>query len=339
METHTTGVGAGAGSDVNVGVDVSQAELVIAIAGTPGTWSTPNDASGHATLVARLAPLHPRRIVLEATGGYERLVTAALAAAALPAIVVNARQVRDYARATGQLAKTDALDAHVLARFAAQVQPAVRPLPDAAQDELDAAVLRRRQLVEMLTAERLRRAQATGRPRYALRKGIEKHIRFLERELAETDTTLAALIEASPVWRVKDDLLQSVPGIGPAIAHTLLAELPELGTLSRQAIAKLVGIAPLNADSGRWRGQRRIWGGRAAARTALYMAALVASRYNPTIRAFYQRLLARGKPKKLALIACARKLLTILNQLLRTGERWATRAMPEAIAPSGAAHA
>jgi transposase len=265
METHTTGVGAGAGSDVNVGVDVSQAELVIAIAGTPGTWSTPNDASGHATLVARLAPLHPRRIVLEATGGYERLVTAALAAAALPAIVVNARQVRDYARATGQLAKTDALDAHVLARFAAQVQPAVR--------------------------------------------------------------------------RVKDDLLQSVPGIGPAIAHTLLAELPELGTLSRQAIAKLVGIAPLNADSGRWRGQRRIWGGRAAARTALYMAALVASRYNPTIRAFYQRLLARGKPKKLALIACARKLLTILNQLLRTGERWATRAMPEAIAPSGAAHA
>jgi transposase len=158
-----------------------------------------------------------------------------------------------------------------------------------------------------------------------MRKGIEKHIRFLERELAETDTTLAALIEASPVWRVKDDLLQSVPGIGPAIAHTLLAELPELGTLSRQAIAKLVGIAPLNADSGRWRGHRRIWGGRAAARTALYMAALVASRYNPTIRAFYQRLLARGKPKKLALIACARKLLAILNQLLRTGQRWTSR--------------
>jgi len=322
MDTQAAAAAAGETGDVNVGVDVSQATLVIAVAGTPGTWTVANDAAGHATLIARLAPLAPTRIVLEATGGYERLVTAALAAAALPAIVVNARQVRDYARATGQLAKTDALDAHVLAQFAAQLRPPVRALADAAQEELDAAVLRRRQLVDMLIAERLRRAQATGRARYAMRKGIERHIRFLERELAETDTTLARLIEASPIWRVKDDLLQSVPGIGPATAHTLLAELPELGTLSRHQIAKLVGVAPLNADSGRWRGQRRIWGGRAAARTALYMAALVASRFNPTIRAFYHRLLTRGKPKKLALIACARKLLTILNQLLRTGHRW-----------------
>ncbi len=309
-------------ADVNVGVDISQAELVVAVHGIAGTWTVPNEAEGFRVLIDRLRQLGPTRIVLEATGGYERLVTAALAAAALPAIVVNARQVRDYARATGQLAKTDALDAHVLARFAAELRPAIRPLPDAAQEELDALVLRRRQLVEMLVAERLRQRQAMGRSRYALRKGIEKHIRFLERELAETDTALGALIEASPVWRVKDDLLQSVPGIGPTVARTLLAELPELGTLSRQAIAKLVGVAPLNADSGQWRGQRHIWGGRASVRTALYMAALVATRHNPTIRAFYQRLLARGKPKKLALIACARKLLTILNQLLRTGQRW-----------------
>jgi transposase len=308
--------------DINIGVDVSLAELVIATAGTPGTWTVPNDAGGHRRLVERLRARAPTRIVLEATGGYERLATAALAAAGLPVIVVNARQVRDFAKATGQLAKTDALDAHVLAQFAAQVRPPVRPVPDEAQQALDAAVLRRRQLVEMLTAERLRRAQATGRARHALRKAIEKHIRFLERELAESDTTLGALVEASPVWRVKDALLQSVPGIGPTIARTLLAELPELGTLSRQQVAKLVGVAPLNADSGRWRGQRHIWGGRAAARTALYMAALVATRYNARIRAFYQQLLARGKPKKLALIACARKLLTILNYLLRTGQPW-----------------
>lgn len=308
--------------DTNIGVDVSLAELVLATAGTPGTWTVPNDPAGHRRLVERLAALAPTRIVLEATGGYERLVTAALAAAGLPVIVVNARQVRDFAKATGQLAKTDALDARVLAQFAAQVRPPVRPVPDDAQQALDAAVLRRRQLVEMLTAERLRRAQATGRARYALRKAIEKHIRFLERELAEADTTLGALVEASPVWRVKDALLQSVPGIGPTIARTLLAELPELGTLSRQEIAKLVGLAPLNADSGQWRGQRHIWGGRAAARTALYLAALVATRHNARIRACYQQLLARGKPKKLALIACARKLLTILNLLIRTGQSW-----------------
>ena len=309
-------------SAVNVGVDVGQAELVVAVNGTPGTWSVSNDPAGHRALVDRLRGVAPTRVVLEPTGGYERLIVSALAAAQLPVIVVNARQVRDFAKATGQLAKTDALDAHVLARFAAQVQPEIRPLADEAQQALDAMMLRRRQLVEMLVAEKLRRAQATGRTRYALRKAIEKHIRFLERELRETDADLGALIEASPVWRAKDALLQSVPGIGSTISRTLLAELPELGTLSRQAIAKLVGVAPLNAESGRWRGTRHIWGGRAVARTALYLAALSASRYNPAIRAFYQRLVARGKPKKLALIACARKLLTILNQLLRTSTPW-----------------
>jgi transposase len=312
----------GPAREVNIGVDVGQAELVVAVAGVAGTWVVTNDAVGHRALVERLRGLTPTRIVLEPTGGYERLVVGALAAAQLPAIVVNARQVRDFAKAIGQLAKTDALDAQVLARFAAQVRPESRPLADEAQQALEAMMLRRRQLVEMLVAEKLRRAQATGRSRYALRKAIEKHIRFLERELRETDTDLGALIEASPIWREKDALLQSVPGIGATIARTLLAELPELGTLSRHQLAKLVGVAPLNADSGRWRGTRHIWGGRAVARTALYLAALSAARYNPAIRAFYHRLLARGKPKKLALIACARKLLTILNHILRTREPW-----------------
>jgi transposase len=309
-------------NDVNIGLDVAQAEVVVAVAGEPGTWTVPSDAAGYAQLVSELVARHPTRIVLEATGGYERPVAAALGAAQLPVIIVNARQVRDFARATGQLAKTDALDAHVLARFAAQVRPEIRPLPSEAQEQLDALVLRRRQLVEMLTAERVRLRQAVGRPRQTLRKSLEKHIRYLERELQLTDTELGQLIEASPLWRVQDQLLQSVPGVGPATARTLLAELPELGALSRQAIAKLVGVAPLNADSGVWRGQRHIWGGRAAVRTALYMAALTAVRWNPQIRVFYQRLVARGKAKKLALIACARKLLTILNQLLRTGQPW-----------------
>lgn len=306
----------------NVGLDVSQDDLVVGIAGESELWTLTNDGPGHSTLIERLRPRAPVRIVVEATGGYERAVVAALSAAGLPVIIVNARQVRDFARATGQLAKTDAIDAQVIARFAAVIQPAVRPLPNEAQDQLDAVVLRRRQLVEMLVAERLRSHQATGRARGSARKSIAKHIRYLERELQITDRELGALIEASPLWRVQDELLQSVPGIGPTIARTLLAELPELGTLSRRAIAKLVGVAPLNADSGRWRGQRHIWGGRAVVRSAMYMAALVAVRHNRRLRTFYRRLLARGKAKKLALIACARKLLTILNQLLHTRTPW-----------------
>lgn len=306
-------------TDVNVGIDVSATELVVALAGTTGTWTVGNDAAGHAALVERLRALAPTRVVLEASGGYERVVTATLSLAGLPAIVVNARAVRDFARALGQLAKTDALDASLIADFAARLQPPIRPLPDAAQHALGEAVLRRRQLVEMLVAERQRARQATA-PR--VQRGIAKHIRFLEREITTADRTLGRLIEASPLWRVQDELLQSVPGIGPTIARTLLAELPELGTLSRGAIAKLVGVAPLNDDSGRWRGQRHIWGGRAPARTALYMAALVATRHNPVIHAFYARLLAVGKPKKVALIACARKLIVILNHLLRTRQAW-----------------
>jgi transposase len=307
---------------VNIGVDVGQETLVVAVDGEPETWTVQNDPAGHATLVARLRSRAPTRIVFEATGGYERAPVAALWSAALPVIVVNARHVRDFARATGQLAKTDAIDAHIIARFAARIEPPVRPLADEALAALDALMLRRRQLVEMLVIERVRFKQATGRPQAAARLSLRKHVRYLERELALTDTELGALIEASPVWRVQEALLQSVPGVGPATARTLLAELPELGTLSRRAIAKLAGIAPLNADSGKWHGMRRIRGGRAVVRSALYMAALVAARHNPTIRAFYQRLLARGKAKKLALVACARKLLTVLNHLLATGEPW-----------------
>lgn len=307
----------------NVGIDVGQDALVVAVEGASDLWVVTNDAIGHQALVDRLRPLEPARVVLEATGGYERAVVAVLGAAHLPVIVVNARHVRDFARASGQLAKTDAIDARVIAHFAARMEPPVRPLPSAALEELDALVLRRRQLVEMLVMERQRLQQTTGRPQAkAARQSLHKHVRYLERELALTETELGALIEASPVWRAHDDVLQSVPGIGPATAHTLLAELPELGTLSRGAIAKLSGLAPLNADSGKWRGMRRIRGGRTIVRCALYIAALVAARHNPVIRAFYQRLLARGKPKKLALIACSRKLLTILNHLVATGTHW-----------------
>jgi transposase len=307
---------------VNVGVDVGQEQLVVAVDGEAETWTVANDAVGHDALIARLRPRAPTRIVLEATGGYERAVVAALGSAALPVIVVNARHVRDFARATGQLAKTDAIDAQLIARFAAKIEPPVRPLADAALAELDALMLRRRQLIEMLVMERIRLHQAIGRPQAAARLSLRKHVRYLEQELGRTDRELGTLIEASPVWRVQDALLQSVPGVGPTTARTLLAELPELGRLSRQAIAKLAGIAPLNADSGKWRGQRRIRGGRAVVRSALYMAALVAARHNPMIRAFYQRLIARGKAKKVALIACARKLLTLLNHLLATGAHW-----------------
>jgi transposase len=318
-------------NDVNVGLDVGKDVIVGAIAGDGRTWSEPNDVAGHAALVARLRAGSPVRIVVEATGGYEKPLVGALGAAKLPVVVVNARQVRDFARATGQLAKTDAIDAQLLARFAERIQPAIRPLADATQEQLDMLVLRRRQLIEMLVMERLRHGQAAGRLRRPVRAALGKHIRFLERELASTDAALGELIEASPVWRVKDELLRSVPGVGPATSQTLLAELPELGTLSRRAVGKLVGLAPLNADSGLWRGRRRIRGGRKSVRTVLYMAALVATRYNPVIRSFYQQLLRRGKAKKLALVACARKLLSILNQMMRTGERWKLPPPPVAV--------
>ena len=305
-----------------VGIDVAKAELVVAVRPGGAQWAVANDEPGRRTLVERLRAAPPQVLVLEATGGYELPAVAALVAAGLPVVVVNPRQVRDFARSTGQLAKTDRLDAAVLALFAERVQPPVRALPDAATQALDALVARRHQLVEMLVAEQNRLGMARGRGERQVVVSLTQTIAFLTRQLATTDREIGTMIRASPVWRARDDVLQSVPGIGPVVARTLLAALPELGHLNRRAIAKLVGVAPLNRDSGTWRGRRTIHGGRASVRAAVYMAALVASRHNAVLRTFYHRLLAAGKPKKLALVACMRKLLTILNTMLRTQQRW-----------------
>jgi transposase len=303
---------------VYVGIDVAKATLDVAVSPTAERWTAAHTEREVTGLVSRLVALHPALVVLEATGGLEQPLVGALAAAGLPVVVVNPRQVRDFAKATGLLAKTDALDATVLARFAAAVRPTPRPLPDAATQTLAALVTRRRQLVEMLTAERNRLAQA---PR-ALRAEIQAHITWLKRRLARLDTDLGQAIRTSPAWRVQDDLLQSVPGVGPVLATTLLASLPELGRLNRKAIAALVGVAPLNRDSGTFRGRRMVWGGRAAVRAVLYMGTLVAVRHNPVLRAFYQRLRAAGKLPKVALTACMRKLLTILNAMLKHHQPW-----------------
>ena len=309
-------------SDTYVGVDVAKAELVVAARPADERWSVSNDERGVRTLVERLRRDAPALVVLEATGGYELACVAALAAAGLPVVVANPRQVRDFARATGQLAKTDAIDAGVLALFAERVRPAVRPLAGEDQQELDALLTRRRQLLEMLTAEKNRLGQALGRGRRPVKKSLKGHIEFLERELRIADTELGGMVRKSPAWRERDDLLRSVPGVGPVLSLTLLAELPELGRLTRREIAKLAGIAPLARDSGTLKGRRFVHGGRAGVRAVLYMAALVATKRNPVIRAFYLRLLAAGKPKKLALVACMRKLLTILNAMAKTNTRW-----------------
>jgi transposase len=301
-----------------VGIDVAKAQLDIAVRPAGERWAVPNDAGGVVTLVERLQALHPTLIVLEATGGLERAATAALATAGLPVVVVNPRQARDFARATGQLAKTDALDARALAHFADVIRPTPRPLPDAQTQELRAILGRRQQLIVMRTAEQNRLA---GTNAY-LTQDMEAHIAWLNARLATLDDDLETLLRASPVWRENDDLLQSAPGIGPVCARTLLLELPELGTLNRRQIAALVGVAPLNCDSGTLRGRRMIWGGRAHVRTVLYMGTLVATRYNPRIKAFYERLLAAGKVKKVALTACMHKFLTILNAMLKHRTPW-----------------
>lgn len=305
-----------------VGIDVAKAELVVATRPAGEPWAMANDEPGVRQLAERLRGEAPELVVLEATGGYELLAVAALAAAGLPVVVVNPRQVRDFARATGQLAKTDRIDAAALALFAERVRPPVRPLPNAEALALEALLARRRQLLEMLHAERNRLGQVFGRGQRPVAKSLKAHIAYLERELRTTDTDLGEMIRASPVWREKDDLLRSVPGVGRVLALTLLAELPELGRLSRREIAKLVGVAPLSRDSGTLRGRRFIHGGRASVRGVLYMGALVASRRNPVIATFYQRLLAAGKPKQLALVACMRKLLTMLNAMVRSGAPW-----------------
>ena len=304
---------------VYVGLDVSKHTIDVGVYPSGEAWHVGTTEADLAGLVAQLAARGPTLIVLEATGGYEAALVAALVTAGVPVAVVNPRQVRDFARATGPLAKTDVLDARVLALFAARIQPTPRPVPDAALQDLTALVARRRQLVDMLGAERNRLAVA----RPALRRSLRDHIRWLARQLSTVDTDLATQIHQSPIWRAHEDLLRSVPGVGPQTARLLIASLPELGTLTRHQIAALVGVAPLNRDSGQRRGRRATWGGRASVRAGLYMAALVAVRHNVVLRPFYQRLLVAGKPKKLALVAAMRKLLTILNAMLHHQRAWA----------------
>ena len=303
---------------IYVGIDVAKARVDLAVRPGGDTLEVSNDEAGIAALVAQMQQLNPTALVLEASGGLELPLVAALAAASLPVVVVNPRQVRDFAKATGRLAKTDSLDAAVLAHFAEAVRPPLRTLRDADTQLLNSLVARRQQVMTMLVAERNRLSSAAT----AVRPNIEAHIAWLKQELGDLDQGLRQTLRQSPVWREKDDLLRSVPGIGDQISLTLLAYLPELGTLNRRQIAALVGVAPFNRDSGTLRGKRTVWGGRARVRTALYMGAMVASRFNPVIRDFYQRLLSAGKPKKLALTACMRKLLIILNSMLKYGSSW-----------------
>lgn len=302
-----------------VGIDVSKATLDVAVRPDGTAWQVANVPGAIDGLVDRLAALRPGLVVLEATGGYEHAVVAALATAGVPVVVANPRQVRDFGRAIGQLAKTDAIDAALLAQFGERVRPEPRPLKDTAAEELSALLGRRRQLLEMLVAERNRLGTARSA---AVRKSVQRHIQWLERQLADVDRALGAAIEASPAWRIAEDLLRSVPGIGPVVSRTLLGELPELGRLNRKQIAALVGVAPHARDSGTLRGHRQIWGGRAPVRGVLYMGTLSATRYNPVLRAFYQRLRQAGKPAKVALVACMRKLLVIVNAMLHTQTRW-----------------
>ena len=301
-----------------LGIDVARDYLDVAGHPTGATWRVANTPTGHATLVRRARALPPTGVVLEASGGFEQAVTTALTDAGLPVVVVNPRQVRDFARAHGILAKTDALDARVLARFAAEVRPPVRPRPDAATTHLHALVTRRRQLLTMRVMEQQRRRQAPP----CLRPDLDAHLAWLTRRLARLDTQIARALQATPTLRTRAAWLQSIPGVGPVASGTLLAELPELGTLNRKQVAALVGVAPFNRDSGNWRGRRGVWGGRASVRAVLYMAALAATRANPTIRAFYQRLVAAGKPFKVALTACMRKLLVLCNVLCRQQTPW-----------------
>ena len=299
-----------------MGIDISKDSLDVAVHASDKQWRFANDPAGIAKLCRMLVKLEPTLIVFEATGGYEMPLYLGLDGARLPAAPVNPRQIRDFARSTGKLAKTDSLDARAIAHFGYAIQPASRPVPDT--HELKMAQARRIQLLEMVTAETNRQR---GVPK-ALKRRIEAHIAWLKKELADTDRELKETIEKDPIWREKDSLLQSTPGVGPTLSATLIAQLPELGNLDRRKIAALVGVAPLNRDSGILHGRRVVWGGRANVRAVLYMATLVATRFNPAIRNFYLRLCAAGKRKKAALTACMRKLLTILNSMLKHRIPW-----------------
>ncbi len=309
-----------------VGIDVSKTQLDVALRPSNEQDTLVHEAAGIDTVVTRLCRMRPTLIVLEATGGLERPLVRALVAAALPVIVANPRHVRDFAKATGQLAKTDRLDALVLARFAEAVRPALRPHPDAATESLAALLARRRQLLDMLIAEKNRLSTAPTR----VQRRIRAHVTWLTAELARLNEELDEAIRQSPVWCEQEDLLQSTPGIGPVMSRTLLADLPELGTLNRKQIAALVGVAPLNRDSGTLRGKRQVWGGRAPVRAALYMATLVATKCNPVIRSFYLRLRGVGKAPKVALVACMRKLLTMLNAMMKHRTPWRSSAVQKA---------
>lgn len=312
-------------SQTFIGIDVSKKLLEVAGHESDYQFRCANKASAFPELIAELIALRPALIVLEATGGLEIPVTAALHAAGLPVVVVNPRQVRDFAKATGQLAKTDRLDARVLAHFAAAIKPPLRPIKSKDELELDALVGRRGQLIEMLTAEKNRRGSAATE---TVREEIKTHIDWLEERIAELDEQLQAQLKTSSLWQAKDVILQSTPGIGPVVSFSMIADLPELGTLNRQQISKLVGVAPLNNDSGQQRGTRHIYGGRARVRSMLYMAAFSATRYNPVIKEFYERLMAKEKPFKVVMTACMRKLLTIINVMVRDNTPWKTNDEP-----------
>lgn len=301
-----------------IGIDVAKARLDIAVRPGGRYWHCPNAPEHFSALTAQLRESGPTLIVLEATGGLETALAAALAQADLPLAVVNPRQVRDFAKATGKLAKTDAIDAHVLAHFAEAVRPQARPLPSAQLAELDALADRRAQLVKMQTAEQNRLGSAPA----CVRADIQAHLDWLAQRIAQSNQDLRRLVESSPAWRAKDDLLQSMTGVGPVLAATLIAAVPELGTLNHRQIAKLVGLAPLNNDSGRQRGKRMIFGGRSQVRALMYMPARNAARFNPTIKALYERLKAAGKPDKVAITACMRKMLVILNAMVKTNTHW-----------------
>lgn len=302
-----------------VGIDVSKDRLDVAVRPSGEVFVVARDAEGLDSLVARLKPLAPAAVAVEATGGYETVVAASLGAAGLPVVVVNPAQVRAFAHALGKRAKTDPIDAAVLAHFVAATQPEIRPLPDEATRLLSDLVARRRQIIAMMVAERHRQKRLANK---RLQKSIARLLAALQKELSAVEMDIDEAVRGSPAWREKEDLLASVPGIGPTIARTLIAELPELGQLDRRQIAALVGLAPWTRQSGRWKGDSRIGGGRAEVRSALFMGALTAARYNPALKAFHQRLIAKGKSKMVAAVAVARKLLTILNAMVRDRRPW-----------------
>jgi transposase len=308
-------------AEMFVGIDVSKAWLDIAVHEQEETYRVSNMDAGLTSLVKRLKRLKPVLIVLEATGGFEKLAAAELTHAGLLAVVVNAKRVRDFARATGKLAKTDKLDAKVLAHFAAAVRPPLRSLRSEEEEQLTALLTRRRQILDMLTVEKNRLVTVRAK----MRSDIQTHIQWLTSRLKELDQEIEEFVESSVVWKEKDTLLQSVPGVGPVTSATLLGMVPELGKLNRQEIAALIGVAPVNKDSGKKQGKRRVYGGRADVRSVLYMAALAAKKFNPVIRKFYERLIKHGKEKKVALTACMRKLLVILNAMMLSNQPWRTQ--------------